>query len=131
MLRALPTREGAEESSPENLGSRTESGFQVAYAVPPEATRRVRGGAAGREGAPGAPVDGEAEGGGAGDDGDAGTDGEVEGAVFDVPGDLVLETGEAFGVVDECLGAVGVELVDVDVEADRGDVAVELEGAQR
>ncbi len=41
MLRALPTREGAEESRPENFGSRTESGFQVAYAVPPEATSRV------------------------------------------------------------------------------------------
>lgn len=39
----------------------------------------------------------------AGDDGDAGAHGEVEGAVFDVRGDLVLESGEAFGVVDEGL----------------------------
>ncbi len=51
--------------------------------------------------------------------------------MLDVPGDLVLEPGEALGVVDEGLGAGGVELVDVDVEADRGDVAVEPEGAQR
>jgi hypothetical protein len=42
MLRASPTREGAEESRPENLGSRTEFGFQVAKAVPPDAARRVR-----------------------------------------------------------------------------------------
>lgn len=48
----------------------------------------------------------------------------------DVLGDFVLEAGEAFGVVDEGLGADGVELVDVDVQADRGDVAVEFEGAE-
>ena len=35
-------------------------------------------------------------------------------------GDLVLEAGEPLGVVDEGLGAHRVELVDVDVEADRG-----------
>ncbi len=51
--------------------------------------------------------------------------------MLDVLGDLVLEAGEALGVVDQGLGAVGVELVDVDVETDGGDVAVELEGAQR
>ncbi len=36
MLRALPTTEGAEDSSPENFGSRTDFGFQVAYAAAPD-----------------------------------------------------------------------------------------------
>lgn len=51
--------------------------------------------------------------------------------MFDVTGDLVLEAGEALGVVDEGLGAFRVELVDVDVQADRGVVAVEGQGAER
>src|SRR5690606_15534403 len=69
---------------------------------------------AGGEGAAGPAVDDQAEGRGAGDDGDAGADGEVGGAVGDVPGDLLLEAGKALGVVDEGLGTLGVELVDVD-----------------
>ncbi|MGX1369000.1 hypothetical protein RKD19_004359 [Streptomyces canus] len=51
--------------------------------------------------------------------------------MLDVRGDLLLEAGEALGVVDQGLGACRVELVDVDVEADRGLVAVELERAER
>ncbi|CAM5258575.1 hypothetical protein SCANM63S_00817 [Streptomyces canarius] len=42
MLRALPTTDGAELSSPENRGSRTDFGFQVAYADAPEAASRAR-----------------------------------------------------------------------------------------
>ena len=49
----------------------------------------------------------------------------------DVLGDLVLETGEAFGVVDQGLGAVRVELVDVHVEADGGVWLLQLQGAER
>lgn len=51
--------------------------------------------------------------------------------MLDIRRDLVLEAGEAFGVVDEGLGALRVELVDVDVEADGGLVAVQLERAER
>lgn len=106
-------------------------GFQVAKAVAPEAVSRARARPCGREGAAWAAVDGEAECGGAGDDGDSGTYGQVEGAVADVAGDLVLEAGEPFGVVDEGLGADGVELVHVDVEADRRDMAAQFEGSER
>ncbi|GAA3228379.1 hypothetical protein GCM10020256_40600 [Streptomyces thermocoprophilus] len=131
MLRALPTRDGADESRPEKRGSRTDLGFQVPYAVAPQAASRARARPPEARARRGAAVDGEAQGGSAGDDGGAGAQGEVEGAVFDVVGDLVLEAGEAFGVVDEGLGAVGVELVDVDVEAKGGVVAVQVEGAER
>lgn len=99
--------------------------------MPPEAARRVRARPPHGQGAPGAAVDREAEGGGAGDDGDARADGQVEGAAADVLGDLVLEAGEAFGVVDQGLGAIRVELVDVHVQADGSDVAVQRQGAQR
>ena len=78
MLRALPTTDGALESRPENFGSRTDFGFQVAYAVAPRGGEQGQGEAAGGQGAAGAAVDGEAERGGAGDDGDAGAHGQVE-----------------------------------------------------
>ena len=128
MLRALPTTEGALDSSPENFGSRTDFGFQVAYAVAAGGRQQGQGEAAGGQGAARAAVDGEAERGGAGDDGDAGAHGQVEGAVRDVRGDLVLEAGEPLGVVDQGLGADRVELVDVDVEADGARVAVAAPG---
>src|SRR5436190_288092 len=150
MLRALPTREGAEESRPEYFGSRTDSGFQVAYSEAPQALWRswaVRPAARARRGrrlegevwavaevraaAAGAAVDGRAKGRGSGHDGDAGAQGHVEGPVHDVVGDFVLEAGEAFGVVDQGLGADRVELVDVHVEAERRVVAVQLQGAER
>ncbi|CAM5522383.1 hypothetical protein SFUMM280S_07306 [Streptomyces fumanus] len=86
---------------------------------------------AGAEGAARPAVDREAERGGAGDDGDPGAHRQVEGAPGDVVGDLVLEPGEALGVVDQGLRALGVELVDVDVQADGRDMAVQAEGAQR
>ncbi len=111
--------------------------LQDRLGVPGRVRRRSRrhqegeGQAAGRQGAAGAAVDREAEGGGSGHDGHAGTYGQVEGAVSDVLGDLVLEAGETFGVVDQGLGAHRVQLVDVDVEADRAGVAAQFEGAQR
>src|SRR5690606_29379303 len=85
----------------------------------------------GGQGAPRTAVDDQAQRGGAGDDGDARADGEVGGAVAGVPGDLVLESRDALRAVDEGLGALRVELVHVDVEAQGGGVAVELQGAQR
>jgi hypothetical protein len=51
--------------------------------------------------------------------------------VTDVLGDFVLEAGDTFGVVDEGLGAGRIELVDVHVQADRGDMAVQFQRAER
>lgn len=113
------------------MGSRTDFGFQVAYALTPEAASSARASPCGREGAAGPAVDGEAQRGGPGDDRDAGAQGELAGAGADVAGDLLLQPGQPFGVLDEGLGADRVEAVDIDVEPDRGVVRIQFQGAER
>ena len=131
MLRALPTTEGARGEQAGELRLQDRVGVPRRVGRRSRGRQQCQGQTARREGPAWTAVDREAECGGAGDDGDDGPYGQVERAVADVVGDLVLEAGETFGVVDEGLGTDGVELVDVHVEAEGGGVAAQLQGAQR